>query len=630
MSDVRYRLIFNGFEPGADFKPFLSYLKRDLNLLTDKIQSIMTTPPRVVQEFHTQHSAELTQASLMKIGCMTLLEPVIAYTSVQFVISQKHDKLIKRELSKILRCRTSLVILLVQVESEKSPANLPSMMGPFEDQIAKHFRESDTVIGIDDVRILILGFATDKLGVMPLEGKARRIMKHLLGEDIHITIGYSVFPDEGQAFPKLIYLAGLPRRNEDNFSLPHISEKELLQPSALDSTNTEKVGVTPLQLCFTRARGRIFKRLLNMDPQTLWLGLSQIPQAGQKEFLARLPFNSPLTPALEGLINAPPKYLSDKTAESHFNAIIHQMELEDSIAKRDDLMNKVLSKLMHSEDLPTLPSVATQIFNIASAPNSSGTELANIITRDPALTSKLLKTVNSAFYGNPQKISSVKQAVAFLGTDEIVDIAFGLAVAKVFDVKTLKDLIDPKFLWHHAICTALIAQHLCKRFLPQYRDVGVFTAGLLHDVGKILLIEKFPDMYRQMYTGMAKYDLPFFELEEDHFGMNHAEIGKYLTSRWNLPEALVNAIAFHHQPFSASSHSGLAAVTGLADYLYYRATGAKEHADDVPGHTHWLTVGHWIFLTQLFKDMDTQKLDDMTRDAMTIIEQNQDYLTVNS
>jgi len=103
--------------------------------------------------------------------------------------------------------------------------------------------------------------------------------------------------------------------------------------------------------------------------------------------------------------------------------------LEPGITRRDVMAAKVMSILKQSNDLPTLPSVANQIFSIASDPNSSATELADLISRDPALTSKLLKTVNSAFYGSPQKISSVKYAISLLGTEEIVDLSFGLAAA---------------------------------------------------------------------------------------------------------------------------------------------------------------------------------------------------------
>lgn len=437
-----------------------------------------------------------------------------------------------------------------------------------------------------------------------------------------------MFPQDAQTLEKLIYLASLSGKDviDDGSSKIRNQQFTNAPPAYLLE---EKDSLTPLQLCFTKARGKIFKRLLSMDSQTLCLGLGKIPQTQQKEFLCRLPFDFPLIPVLEEFISTQSDLLSDPSAESHFNAIINQMELEAGIANRDELQDKLLFRLSQIDDLPTLPSIATQIFSIASNPDSSGTELVSIIRQDPALTAKILKTVNSAFYGNPQTISSVRQAIVLLGNDEIVDLAFGLAAAKVFDVKPIPGMIDPTFLWHHAICTALIAQHLC-RAIPQYKDISVFTAGLLHDVGKIFLMEKFADIYRQTYADAAKYNMPLFELEEDYLGMNHAIIGKHLSSNWNLPEYLVEAISHHHQPASATAHSGLAAVTGLANYLYYKALGANQSSQAGLSHDHWLTVGHWMFLTQLFKDMGQDKLDEMTRDAMAIIDENRIYLAMHN
>lgn len=627
MSANNYRLIYNGLTPNADLKKVAVYFRKDLGLSPEKIHGVLNSAPRVLRNFDDQHAAELSQSTLAKMGCFTHLEPVITYPFLNFDISQKHDRLIKKELSKVLRCRTSLVMMLIQIETGLPTAELPSMMGDFEDQLIDYFRESDTIISIDDFRILVLGFATDKSGVGLLQGKAHRIVKKLLGEEVVVRTGYSIFPEDAQSLEKLIYLASLPGKNAINNRLAKTRDQQFIDVPPTYPLE-EKDGPTPLQLCFTKARGKIFKRLLDMDSQTLCLGLGKIPQAQQKEFLCRLPFDFPLIPDLEEYINTQPYLLSDPSAEGHFSAIINQLELEVGIANRDELQDKLLFKLSQIDDLPTLPSIATQIFNIASNPDSSGMELLNIISQDPALTSKILKTVNAAFYGNPQTISSVRQAVVLLGNDEIIDLAFGLAAAKVFDVKPLQGMIDPAFLWHHAICTAMIARHLC-RAIPQYKNMSVFTAGLLHDVGKIFLMEQFTDIYRQTYADTSKYDMPLFELEEDYLGTNHAIIGKHLSSNWNLPEYLVQAISHHHQPAGATAHSELAAVIGLANYLYYKAVDANQSSLKVSGHDHWLTLGHWMFLTRLFKDMGLDKLDEMTRDAVVIIKENQDSLAMH-
>lgn len=627
MSANNYRLVFNGLTPNADLKKLVAYFRKDLGLPPEEIQNVINNAPRVLHYSNDQQAAEFSQSVLAKMGCFSQLEPVISYPFLNFAISRKHDRLVKKELSKVLRCRTSLVVLLMQVEKGLLKTQLPSMMGPFEDQMVDSFRESDTVIGVDDSRLLILGFATDKAGADLLQAKAQRIVKKLLGEEIIVKAGYSMFPEDAQSLEKLLYLAGLPGKDAVKNDSFKTRDRQLTSAPPVPQFG-EKEGFTPLQICFTKGRGKIFQRLLNMDPQTLCLGLSKISQSQQKEFMSRLPFNSPLIPALEEYINNQPDLIFDPSAENHFSAVINQMELEAGLANRDELQDRLLFRLSQSDELPTLPSVAVRIFNIASSPDSSSSELLNIIKNDPALTSKILKTVNSAFYGNPQKISSVRQAVILLGNDEIIDLAFGLAAAKVFDFEPVPGMIDPKFLWHHAICTALIARDLC-RAIPQYRNMSVFTAGLLHDVGKIFFLEKFADIYRQIYADKVQYDMPLFELEEDYLGMNHAIIGNHLSLNWNLPQHLVQAISYHHQPASAASHPELAALIGIADYLYYKALSLKQNSQESCDHDHWLTVGHWTFLTRLFQDMGQEKLAEMTRVAESIIRENQDCLAMS-
>ncbi|MBN1381955.1 MAG: HDOD domain-containing protein [Deltaproteobacteria bacterium] len=627
MSEINYRLIFNGTVSDAKIKKLLVFFQKDLGLSNDKIQKLMLGSSRVIQNFSTIQSAELTQAELSKLGGETVIEPVCIYSSIPFCISQKQEKLIRKELSKILRCRSSLLMLYLQIDTSNPQSRIPSVMGNFGEEIGDYFRESDTIIPIDDTRILILAFATDRVGIVPLQNKFERALKKQSSEAYIMNSGYALFPDETQTLEKLLQLAANPReesiRDKVHDHPEDTQQKPSIEPAPAAET-ADHTDTTPFTICFREARGRIFKRLLNMDPQTLWVGLSAVPQADQNEFMFRLPFDAPTTTILQDLINFQPKRESDKFIENHFKAVIIQMEMEKESRERREMLEAVNYKLHRSDDLPTLPSIATDIFRIASNPSTSGNELTHIIMRDPALTSKLLKTVNSAFFGNPQKISSIDQAIILLGLDDIVDIAFGLAAAKIFDVKPLKGFVDPNHLWHHAICTALIAQNLC-RDVPEYADLA-FTAGLLHDVGKIFLIEKFADMYLKAFSNNANYNLPLFELEEDIFGTNHAIIGKELSSRWNLPDPLVNAITYHHQPFSAPSHTDLAAIIGLADYLYYKALEPKSPPAEDGGLTHWLTAGHWVFLNRLFKDMNQDRLNEMIQTADNIIEKNQDNI----
>jgi HD-like signal output (HDOD) protein len=303
------------------------------------------------------------------------------------------------------------------------------------------------------------------------------------------------------------------------------------------------------------------------------------------------------------------------------------MELAEGLDERKAMQESISSKLNRVEALPTLPSIASHIFKIASNPSSSAEDLTRVIMNDPPLTSKLLKIVNSAFYGFPQKIGTVKQVVVILGTEEIMDLSFGLAAARVFRFKAVNGLCDPKALWHHSLSTALIAQHLCQRF-PDYQKLGAFTAGLLHDFGKIFLMENFSTQYGQLHLDAAEQDIPLIELEEEKLGLNHAFIGDFLAANWNLPDALVKAIAFHHRPLSAPDHSELAAIIGLADYLHSRSKSVQALREKAPVLLPPMTYGHWSILTGLFKGLDDAMLDKMTHEAVAILDDNQDLFAM--
>lgn len=626
MNPTQYRLVFEGFEQKAPIKSLVLFFQKEMGMSEGKIKRLLMAPPCVILNGAAQHDVEIVQKSLAKMGCMASVEPIVSYPSISFSIAEKDETVIKKELSKILRSRANLALCLFKAEPKEKSEGLPSMMGPVKDKLSDYFRDSDTVIGIDDSRLLFLAFATDNQGVSNLEIKVKRILDDLLEGKADISGAFSLFPEEGGTLAELLYIADSKRR------IPETGESvtpEISGPTQTrQDTDEKREWTNSLQICFTQARGKIFKRLLNMEPETLWLGLSRLPRSRQMEFLARLPFDSPLAPVLMKMIESPPKKKFDKATEKRFEAIIRQMELEPGIEKRRETWKEIRSRLDSLEELPTLPSVAAEVFRIASIPDSSPAELSGVISNDPALTSKLLKTVNSAFYGSVQKIGTVRQAVVLLGTEEIMDIAFGLAAAKVFDIQPIEGLGDPKDLWHHSICTALIARNLCRK-IPKYKHVGVFTAGLLHDFGKIFLMESYPEIYREVYAAGEKHDLPLFEMEEEKLGVNHAEIGKRLASNWNLPEILVEAIACHHQPFPAGGeHAGLAAIIGLANYLYYVASDSGDMEKGELSASVRLSVGHVKVLGEFFDHFSEETFETLVSEAGTVMEDNQDLLTI--
>ncbi|SPD75990.1 conserved hypothetical protein [uncultured Desulfobacterium sp.] len=620
MSDIQYCLILEELDKDVRLQKPVSFLAENTSVSKEEIQVLLANPPRILHYFPNQNQAKKIQARLMDLGCHTRIEQVITGSAYPFPIFDRHYRLMKRELGKAIRAKVGLILFLVQLEAEEAGEALPSMLGPFSEGISDYFRGSDTVIGIDDIRFIVIGLSTGREGADYIKEKIIAVInEHLAG--VRVSMGYALYPDEGRSLPKLLLAAASNRESGSLVEQPDITGDIPYVFSRAGGT------LTPIQVCFTEARGKIFKRLLNMDPQSLLLGLSQLSKDKQREFLARLPFDSPLVLILKEAIDSQTQPVSDSALQEELETIVYYMELEEGLNERKKNQDEILSVLNRLESLPTLPSIASRLLMIASDPDSSAGDLTEVIMNDPSLTSRILKIINSAYYGFAQKIGTVKQAVMLLGTREIIALAFGISTVKLFEPAHLKGIYSPKALWRHSMCTGLIAENLCKAF-PEYRKLGVFTAGLLHDFGKILIVEKFPELYGQVHVEARKYDLPLYDLEEEKFGINHAIIGEVLSSNWKLPEALVHGIAFHHQPFSASSHSQFAAIIGLADYLYHEAIFHGELSDDFSGFPCELSSCHWTFLSQLFPDFDNDKLKMMIEEALDIIKRGQELFAI--
>lgn len=623
MSDIQYRLIFQEMGPNAEIAKVRRFFENNIRISNEMQENILNNPPRVLQEPVPRNEVKKIHLSLKKMGCMTTYEPILTNDAYPFYMPEKEYKVVRQELSKAYRSKISLPLFLIRVEAPSGYSNAPSMIGPFCKTLSERFRESDKVVGIDPEYVIVLGFTTSKEDVKGFMEKIKKTFAVLLDKKILFSIGYALFPEQGKNIPDLLQAAEL-KRKEDEKSFSSDTATSSVTPYVL---SRDKGTLTPIQVCFTEARGKIFRRLLDMNPQTLLLGLSQLSQDKQREFLARLPFNSPLLPVLEDAMATQIQPTADQVAEDDLETIIYYMELDAGLSERKNNQDLILSKMNRIDSLPTLPSIATHVMMIASNPDASAQDLTDVIMNDPSLTSALLKIVNSAFYGFPQKIGTVKQAVVLLGTGEVVALAFGLSTAKLFAASHLKGVYSPKDLWRHSMCTGLIAENLCKGF-PEYRKLGVFTAGLLHDFGKILLIDHFPELYGQVHVDVRKHELPLYDLEDEKFGLNHAVIGEYLASSWNLPEPLVQAISFHHHPAAASSYAQLAAIIGLADYLYYGVSELGDLEHELTSFPCELTSSHWTFLGQLFSGLNTEMLESMIQDALEVIKRSHELFSI--
>jgi HD-like signal output (HDOD) protein len=210
------------------------------------------------------------------------------------------------------------------------------------------------------------------------------------------------------------------------------------------------------------------------------------------------------------------------------------------------------------------PLVYTRLTEAIANPRASTTLIADIISEDAALTARLLRLVNSAFYGFPFPIDTVSQAVMLVGTQQISDLALATSVMTAFD-GIPDELVDMESFWLHNVATGVAARILAGlRREPLVERF--FVAGVLHDIGRLLLFRQRPEHMREALERCECTGKPLFELERAIFGFDHAALGGALLRAWKLPPKLEDMVAFHHVP-SQCTHSVEAALIHVADVV---------------------------------------------------------------
>lgn len=226
-------------------------------------------------------------------------------------------------------------------------------------------------------------------------------------------------------------------------------------------------------------------------------------------------------------------------------------------------LRKVVDRI---QGLPTLPSMLSSINRLMVNPRTSAKEIAQLISSDPAITSKVLRVVNSSFYGFPNRISTVTHAIVILGFNTIRSIVLSTSIFDALRKAGKPDGFDRASFWRHSIaagaCSRVLARRLGYTSLEEF-----FIAGLLHDVGKIAMDSFLPDDFAKVVAKVREADVTMLEAETAVLGVTHAEVGGWLLQRWSLSQGLVDAVAHHHNPALAGENLKSAAVVHVGDIL---------------------------------------------------------------
>lgn len=226
--------------------------------------------------------------------------------------------------------------------------------------------------------------------------------------------------------------------------------------------------------------------------------------------------------------------------------------------------------------LLSLPDTFLAVNRLIEDPRCSGADIARAIGRDPVLTARLLRVANSPLYGFPSRIDTIERALTVIGTRALRDLVLAASAVGVFARMPVGEMRD---FWQHSLRSGIAARLLAVR-AGEAEPEALFVAGLLHDVGQLILQLKLPEIARETRVRSRDTGLPLYALERSSLGFDHAEVGAELLRVWRLPSMLCDAIRLHHLAAGAADAPMAAAIVCIADIL------AHECCDQVPADLH--------------------------------------------
>jgi HD-like signal output (HDOD) protein len=341
-------------------------------------------------------------------------------------------------------------------------------------------------------------------------------------------------------------------------------------------------------------------------------------EAAKKETRKRYIHTDPTHPAMGELIQICTLRKAGEMIEKGFDGQFESPDPEQEAFVEDEILENETSEMNPAEllrkdmKLSTLPMVFMQINETINRPTSSANDIAMVIGRDTNLSAKLLRIVNSAFYGFPNKIGTLSRAVAIVGTKQLSTLAMGINVITAFK-NIPRDLMDMKSFWEHSICCGIISRILAGHKGIQNSE-RLFVSGLLHDIGRLIFYNYWPINARNTLLQARRDKRLLYELELETMPLDHARMGAELLEKWRLPMSLENNVQYHHTP-RGSKDPLEPAIIHLADIMANaigRGSSGERFVPPLESEA-WEIVGlSPNFLELTFNQLDRQ-FEEITR-----------------
>jgi HD-like signal output (HDOD) protein len=224
--------------------------------------------------------------------------------------------------------------------------------------------------------------------------------------------------------------------------------------------------------------------------------------------------------------------------------------------------------------LVSLPEVCIQVQALADSPHTTAADIGDVVGKDTALTTRLLKLVNSAYFSLPKKIDTISRAVNMIGMRELRNLTLAASAAEVFS-RIPANLIDMAAFWQHSVYCGLVARNLANRCNVLHSE-RLFTAGLLHDIGRLLMLMKLPDEIGKAESLRLHSKEDICTIEHGLIGFDHAQVGQALLAHWHMPENLCASVLYHHNPAGADEAHLEASIVHIADLVTHCAQESKD------------------------------------------------------